>query len=399
MSRSLRIGGVDLDVEERALDEQLADAFSRREHPLCLCGAEGVPMYIARLGDRHILKRMPGTGSQHAPDCESYEPPSDLSGLSTVEGEAIVENVEDGTTTLRLGFSLSKLAGRIAPAMGEGADPGDVRTDGARLSLRAMLHFLWDRAQFNRWRPAMAGRRNWGVVRKFLVEAATSASAKGKPLSEALYIPEMFDPEREDGIVQRRAAFLSRAVHSQGNRRTLAILIGEVKEIQPARLGTRLIVKHAPRFPFMLADDVTRRMNKVFAHELALWDASPESHLIAGATFGVGVSGIAAIEALALMVVSEKWIPFESRYEAMLLDALSKRGSGFVKGLRYNLPSTQPMASVVLTRNEAQPVAMYIVPDDADSAYRESLDLLVSESGMDSWIWDIGEGAMPVLPL
>jgi hypothetical protein len=399
MSRHLRIGGIDFDVEEDALEKRLADAFSRREHPLCLCGAEGVPMYIARLGERHILKRIPGTGPRHEPDCESYEPPSDLSGLSTVEGEAIVENVEDGTTALKLGFSLSKLAGRTAPAIGDSGEPGDVRTDGARLSLKAMLHFLWDRAQFNRWRPAMAGRRNWAVVRKFMIEAATDASAKGKPLSEALYIPEMFDPERADRIVQRRQTFLSRAVHSQGNRRSLAILIGEVKEIQPARVGSRVIVKHAPRYPFMLAEDVTRRMNKVFARELALWDARPESHLIAAATFGVGVSGIAAIEAISLMVVSERWIPFESHYEGMLLDALTKRGSAFVKGLRYNLPPTQPMASVVLTRSEAQPIAMYIVPDDADGDYRETFELLISLSGMDSWIWDIAEGPMPDLPL
>jgi hypothetical protein len=399
MSRRIRIGGTDHDAEESTFEDRLPDAFSRREHPLCLCVADGVAMYITRLGDRHILKRMPGTGTHHATDCESYEPPSDLSGLSGVEGEAIVENVEDGTTALKLGFSLSKLGGRTASASGSAGDPGDVRTDGVRLSLKAMLHFLWDRAQFNRWRPAMTGRRNWAVVRKFLGEAAASSSVKGKPLADSLYIPEMFDPERADAIVQRRQAFLSRAVQSQGNRRSLAILIGEVKEIQPARSGARVIVKHAPRYPFMLADDVTRRMNKVFARDLALWDATPDSHLIAAATFGVGVSGIATIEAIALMVVSERWLPFESQYEGMLLDALTKRGSIFVKGLRYNLPPTQPMASVVVTQNDSQPVAMYIVTDDADGAYRETLALLISESGMASWTWDIAAGPMPDLPL
>ncbi len=355
-------------------------------------------MYIARFEDRHILKRMPGTVAQHAPDCESYAPPSDLSGLSAVEGEAIIENVEDGTTALKLGFSLSKLGRRTTPSIGDNADPGDVRTDGARLSLKAMLHFLWDRAQFNRWRPAMAGRRNWAVVRKFPIEAAASSSAKGKPLSDTVYIPEMFDPERADAIVQRRQAFLSRAVQSQGNRRSLAILVGEVKGIQPARSGSRLIIKHAPRFPFMLAEDVDRRMTKVFARELALWDASPDSQFIAAATFGVGLSGIAAVETIALMMVSEKWIPFESQYEGMLVDALIKRGSIFMKGLRYNLPSTQPMASVVLTVNKAEPIAMYIVPDDADSAYREILSRQISESEMASWIWDIANGPMPDLP-
>jgi hypothetical protein len=356
-------------------------------------------MYIARIGDRYILKRMPGTGSQHEPDCDSYEPPSGLSGLGTVEGEAIIENVDDGTTLLKLGFSLSKLAGRMAPAASENVDPGDVRTDGSRLSLKAMLHYLWDRAEFTRWRPAMAGRRNWAVVRKFVLEAAASSTAKGKPLADSLYIPEMFDPEREDAIAGRRAAFLSKAIRADGNRRSLAILIGEVKEVAPARMGSKLIVKHAPRFPFMLAEDVKRRMVKVFSRELALWDASPASHLVAAATFGVGVSGIAAIEAIALIVVNDKWIPFESRYEAALLETLIKRGASFVKSLRYNLRPTEPMANIVLRQDGNAPVAIYIVPDDADAAYREVQSELIAGSEMASWIWDIAGGAMPDLPL
>ncbi len=396
VSRRIRIDGTDLDAG--ALGDHLGAAFGRREHPLCLCCPEGVAMYIARLGDRYILKRMPGTGSQHEPDCDSYDPPPGLSGLGTVEGEAIVENVDDGTTLLKLGFSLSKLAGRTAPAASENVDPGDVRTDGARLSLKAMLHYLWDRAEFSRWRPAMAGRRNWAIVRKFLIEAAASTTARGTPLANSLYIPEMFDPEREDAIAGRRAGFLSKAIRAEGNRRSLAILIGEVKEIAPARMGSKLIVKHAPRFPFMLADDVKRRMDKVFARELALWDASSSSHLVATATFGVGVSGIASIEAIALMVVNDKWIPFESRYEAVLLETLTKRGASFVKGLRYNLAPTEPMASVILRQHDHVPVAMYVVPDDADSAYRDAQNELIAGSKMASWVWDISGGAMPDLP-
>lgn len=105
------------------------------------------------------------------------------------------------------------------------------------------------------------------------------------------------------------------------------------------------------------------------------------------------------IEAIALMLVSERWIPFESKYEGMLLEALAKRGFIFAKGLRYNLPPTQPMASVVLSRDGGEPIAMYIVPDDADGDYRGTLELLVSESEMPSWIWEIADGPMPDIPL
>lgn len=398
MSRRIRIGDVDAVIDGEPAAELLADAFARREHPLCLCCLEGVPMYVARFGDRHILKRMPGTGSQHDVDCDSYEPPSGLSGLAAVEGAAIVENIEDGTTALKLGFSLSKLAGRAAPVAGETAEAGEARTAGTRLSLKATLHFLWDRAGFDRWRPAMAGRRNWAVLRKFLLDAAAGSTAKGKPLAHALYIPEMFDAKREEAIVRRRAEALGRALQSNGHRRSLAILIGEVKEIAPARFGARLVVKHAPRFPFMLAEDVERRMRKIFANELALWNANGAFHLVAVATFGVGPAGVATVEAIALMIVNENWIPVETAYEAMLVERLTRSGASFTKSLRYNMPASQPMASLVLALEGGRSTALYLVPDDADAAWRRALDELIAESGMAAWVWEIAAGPMPDPP-
>ena len=72
-------------------------------------------MYVARLAgtsDGFIVKRMPDTGSQHAPDCPSYEPPPKSSGLGQVLGSAISEDPATGETTLRLDFAMSKMAGR-----------------------------------------------------------------------------------------------------------------------------------------------------------------------------------------------------------------------------------------------------------------------------------------------
>lgn len=396
--RRFRIGESVVAAEASDLGERLAEAFARREHPQCLCCPEGVPMYVARAGGRHIVKRMPGGGPDHDIDCDSYEPPHGLSGRGQVEGGAIVENAEDGTTLLRLDFSLTKLAGRAAPAPREAAEAQAAKTDGSRLSLRALLHFLWERAEFNRWRPAMAGRRNWAVVRKYLLEAAESTIAKGKPLADTLYIPEMFDADREAAIAQRRATFLSHAVQAEGNRRTLAILVGEIKEFAPARFGHRVIIKHAPRFPFMLAEDAHRRMVAAFATELALWNSAADAHLVAAATFGIDAAGIATIETIALMVVTDRWVPFESRYEAALIGTLTKERATFVKAMRYTLSAREPMASAIMRVEGASPVAMYIVPDNADAAYRAALDALVAGSGMSAWLWDIREGAMPDLP-
>lgn len=99
------------------------------------------------------------------------------------------------------------------------------------------------------------------------------------------------------------------------------------------------------------------------------------------------------------MVVSDRWIPFDSRYELALLDALTLRGASIVKNLRYNQPRSTPMASLLLRPDHAPPIAMYIVPDDTDGAYCEAREALAEESGMTSWVWNVRDGAMPDLPV
>ena len=76
---------------------------------------------VARLGEGYIVKRIPGTGSHHAPDCPHYEPPAEFSGLGQVLGSAITEDPATGETTLKLDFPLSKVPGRstMPPASGD----------------------------------------------------------------------------------------------------------------------------------------------------------------------------------------------------------------------------------------------------------------------------------------
>src|SRR3982751_345881 len=92
-------------------EEALAEAHAAHRRPLCLCRPGGVPMYVARLGDVYFIKRMPYTGSQHAPACPSYEL-ADVLDEECAAQEAIVENPETGLTTLRLGFALTRWEGR-----------------------------------------------------------------------------------------------------------------------------------------------------------------------------------------------------------------------------------------------------------------------------------------------
>lgn len=390
-----KIGGRSVDAEDPRLNELLATVYGSPERPLCMCKAGGVEMYIAKLGKLYIIKRMPHTGSGHATSCESYEPPAELSGLGEVMGGAIQTNLEDGLTTLKFDFALSRTAGRAAP-VASGVEHDSVRTDGKKLTLRGTLHFLYDEAGLTRWSPAMSGKRSWWVVRKYLLQAASDKIAKGSLLADLLYVPESFSMERKEEITKRRLAVFNSLSKAEGSARRLMLLVGEVKELGDARFGKKLVVKHVSDAHFMLNDDVYKRMLKRFEHELALWSGAESSHLLIVATFSVSGAGIASIEEASLMFVNENWIPFESIDEKMLVDALTEQKRRFVKGLRYNLSSANPLASVVLS-DTPEPVAMYILPYGASDQFRKELSELQEGSNLTSWQWDTGAD-MPDVP-
>ena len=298
---------------------------------------------------------------------------------------------------LRLSSRLNKhfVNGLLGPVTGE-AD--SVKADASKLSLTATLHYLWEEAGFNRWSERMSGKRNWFIIRKHLLHAAENKIAKGAPLADVLYIPEVFSAERKAELMQRHLSAVNRIASGTTGPRRLILLIGEVKEFAAARSGHNLVVKHLPGCSFLLREALHRRMAARFERELTLWNAVAGAHLIVIAPVSVGPGGVPAIEELALMVVTETWIPIEHVYDAQLVDALTRDRRRFIKGLRYNLPASRPLAATVLSDARPSPSALYIIPPGAGPDHRSVLDALVAESPLPAWIWNAGESAMPALP-
>ena len=234
------VAGRRFEAASRGFEGAIADAHAAHIRPRCLCAGDGVEMYVARFahgggggGDTEeraafIVKRMPNSGSLHAPDCPSYEPPADASGLGQVLGSAITEDPVTGETTLKLDFSMSKVAGRSAIPTAIG-DSDSVTSSGTKLSLRGLLHYLWDQAELTRWRPGFAGKRTWGTVRKHLLMAAEHKIARGHSLRSRLYVPEVFSVDQRDAINARRMAQWSQAIALPGKPQQLMLLIAEVK--------------------------------------------------------------------------------------------------------------------------------------------------------------------------
>ena len=392
-----RFAGSVLSSVDPAFGASLAKAYSDKSRPVCMCMPSiGIQMYVCRFNDRFLVKRMPNTGSHHHPDCVSYEPPPELSGLGEVAG-AIQEDIDAGLTALKLDFKLSKIGSRSLP-ISSGAIAESVRTDGSRLTLRGTLHYLWEQAQLNRWTPGMAGKRSWFVVRKHLLLAAADKTAKGTALTDVLFIPESFSVEHKSEIESRRLAKLARTAMAAKGGHQLMLLIGEVKIIEPARYGHKLTIKHLPDMTFLIAEDLHKRMVKRFENEVALWSEDGSTHLLAIATFGMNPAGVALLEELCLVPTTANWIPIEHHADAQLLEKLTETGRRFTKGLRYNLANDRPLASVVLSDTAPTPGALYLVPPSASDGYQAALDELMQTSELTPWVWKTGEQSMPPLP-
>jgi hypothetical protein len=380
--------------DDSAFEAELADAHQSRFRPACLCFSPAPEMCIARLGDKYFIKRMPGTGLTHHHSCEHFDPPPSLSGLGDVMGRAIQQK-DDGHTVLKLDFSLTKV-GRSAPAQASESKSDTVKAETNKLTLLGLLHYLWHEAELNKWNPRFAGRRSWPMVQARLIDAASAKETKKAALVERLYVPEPYYRERAQEIDGRRMKQLQPYMPTSANKTEMLIYIGELKNIEPSRFGSKLVIKHAPSFPIFVDEKMEKSVRKRFALELDLAEAHEQLKLVIIATVGLNRAASAQLAEVSIMLVNENWIPVESLSELQLIDHLTADKRNFTKMLRFNVKE-RPIASALLT--DTTPVcAMYIQPEEAGEAYRQVLGEMEKETGMATWLWDAEDGQWPQIP-
>jgi len=370
-----------------ALPAALAGAHRSEERPRCLCVRDGVEMYVAHHA-RFVIKRMPGTGAAHHPSCPSYEFPASESGLGAVLGEAVIERAPD-RVEVRLDFPLSHGAhDSMEREIRRAAPPG--APDPRRLSMRGLVHLLWDRAGFNRWSPRMEGKRTWWVIRKHLLEAAGEIEATGATLDRILFIPEPYRSDEAEALRGRRAAFFRSLDAGPGaGRRRLAVLLGEVKDCAGRADGYRLTLRHLPDCPIVLDAATGRRFFRRFEPEL-LAKARSEVRLVAACTVEPA-GGSLCVDMITLLMLTPEWIPVDHPLERTLIAELVRQQRRFVKPLRYGAPDSAALAAVVLL-------------DCGDSPVRLELDRAgtpeeVGGGEPPGWIWRPERSlAMPAFP-
>ncbi len=392
-----RIDGMTYGSHDPAFQGALARVHGTEARPRCLCSGAGIDMYVARHG-RYVVKRMPGTGSEHDPACPSYEPEYGQSGLGELVGQSIIEHSPDAVE-LRVGFALSRLPTRTL-ARTPPREPVDVGTTAHRMSLRAVMHFLFERAGFNRWTPAMEGKRTQAVLRRYLMDAAEGVMTKGVPLRERLYVPETFREELKREIAQRRRERLA-FLHTADDvwHFKMALVIGEYKAVEPAALGYKLHLRHLPDAALFVEPKTWQRLQRAYAalFEARDADTGTRPRIVMCALIYAKREHVYQIDSASLMLASENWIPLEGIHEADLVHELTLQRRRFIKPLRYDAASAAPFPNAILLDGPSGPVPLHLVSPLMDARERAAKERVVRALGASAWVWHTSE-RMPPLP-
>ncbi|MDB5337568.1 MAG: hypothetical protein JWN70_3187 [Planctomycetaceae bacterium] len=382
-------------------DAQLQNALTRiyetPERPRCMCVRGGIEMYIAK-HKLFVVKRMPGTGHKHNPMCPSDEPEFHQSGLGELLGESVIEHSPE-SVELRVDFPFSRVPGRAIPR-GEQQEPSEVSVPRRRMSLRAVMHFLFERAGMNRWYPAMEGKRNQGVLHKYLMEAADEVMNKGFRLSERLYIPEPFNEAEKLQIAERRRSKFSILRSPEDDVQfNMALVIGEFKSSETTGSGRKVWIKHMPDAPLLITLKAWERIERVYGTLLEARDADTvhKPRVVMCALIYARREHTYQIDAASFMLAAEHWIPIEGLHELDLLHALIDQRRRFMKPLRYDAKSAALFPNALLLDVGEKPVALHIVSGFMDSKERAAKEKAIKINGENCWIW-YTDRTMPELP-
>ncbi|MBT9598489.1 MAG: DUF1173 domain-containing protein [Vitreoscilla sp.] len=382
-------------TDDPQLQEALARVHDTPERPRCLCVPGGIEMYVAR-HTLFVVKRMPDTGSRHDTTCPSYEPDAQQSGLGELIGGAVVER-EPGRVELRVDFPWARISGRSV-ARAEARDAGEVGATPRSMSLRALMHYLFERAGFNRWSPAMEGRRNQGVLHKYLLEAARGVTVKGLTLSDRLYVPEPFSETGRADAARRRREKLS-VLHPGDGQQPLALLLGEYKANEPCTAGRRVWIKHLPDVPLLVSGKTWERLEKRYAtiFDARDADAGHRVHVVVAALLRARREYTYEIDAASMMLTNETWIPVEGVHELPLLRALIEQRRRFVKPLRYDAKTAAGFPNALLLDVGAVPAPLHVVSAFIDLKEQRAKQRATADAGDGAWVWSTAH-CMPAFP-
>ena len=387
-------------LEEHPDDAQQLLRRCKGSYPRCLCQPPGQSLYIAHRA-RFYLARLPNTGPHHAPTCPSYEPETAWCGRGLYSAKALEDRGD--SLHVKLAAPLAIRGGQMAEPRAVSAQVSTAHTARDALGLRGLLHLLWERAEFSRWRPTMQGRRHYRQVYKYLLEAAESMWVRRQTLTRHLYIPEPYDANQRLQIEARRQRALSERSSTASGAPLRVLVAGQVRSIIPmeaAQDGIRLA--HVPQEFVIRASRATlSRLRQETEFAWLDWpNLYSEFRLMVLFTMQRNREGQWAVEDLAGMVTTSEYIPVLSMEDALLAQQLLQQSRTFCKPLPYDGPACRLPAYLLLDCGSRAVPLEVIGHQDAEIAVQLSRIEQYHEQGTVHWQWDYRDTpAPPPLPV
>jgi hypothetical protein len=182
-----------------------------------------------------------------------------------------------------------------------------------------------------------------------------------------------------------------------GQPQRLLLMIAEVKEITPARVGHRMIIKHLPDLPLWLSDLLSRRIYIRFERELMQWSMNDSLRLIIITTLSLNEDRSPTIHELSLMIATSEWLPIDDEYEKHLVYHLVIKGRSFIKSLRYDNTESDGSVCATLLDCGENPIPLFIcrTPEVEESSFVVKTSLRSKNLG--EWAWAPHKTSTPEL--
>lgn len=370
----------------------------------CCCPGHGNKQLTIRHYDTSAsfgLARYPLTGEEHSRDCRFYAHTANKSGLAGYE-KGVIEEGPNGTTKIRLGIGLSR---RDPPTLDSPAGRSVHGKTNAQpsMTLLGLLHLLWTEARLNVWWPAMKDKRSLSRIGWWINEAAQHIVVANKTLDSVLLRAASM-PKCAAAILNEQR--VTQAIEDKGRLIVIAPLPNWKADLDWAAAG-RLRLAGYHGMPHMILKNPLRdSVEKRFAHALATWRRGNRVMVIAQIEPWEGQNGIfATVVNLALMPVTQDWLPVDSAYEHIIADLLTDAGRAFIKPLRFDADTDTVFPDFILTDTATDvPMEVFGRTDEAYKTRKAVKERYYAETfGIDGWwCWnaatDPNQVAIPPFP-
>lgn len=390
----------------------LQRAYVAKTIPTCLCTRHHVPMYIARLGDVHVLKRRPNTGHEHHPDCESHGGISQAAHLMYT-ADAISER-PDGKVAHTLSVPLSTIEhARLDITLDEAAAPPrpEQHTKRTSMTLRGFLNLLWEESGLSAWSPRMAGKRRLSLVYWRLREALMDRLIGTIDAHQLLYIPEITKGPDADGRARKQIEDRLQALQGEvgTNHRPILLVLGELRSIHPSMHSAALRLKGFPdHMPIWTAQGSIERlrqqwpaaMDRFIRQQGRRWQGAPtdgdtENRIMILAGVQASANGNLQWRYGAAMETTDVWIPVDSEYEAVVARQLVDQQRRFHKPLRYD--GEAAMFPDFVLMDMPQDVPMEVYGFSGETYERRKHQKIADYAALNKpfWHWDLKTSPEP----